>query len=1336
MSSQGIPCSPSEGEYDFDSDSSMHSIEDEVEVYDFDMDSDTDLDDDNECIPYNDTDYSVDNCQEGSGRPVPSMYWRRLQTNAEEGPDKMFTTLRSAKYVVDHEMRDITELKEFQDEIEEGFYFAVKDLIEGVNKEFSISVSIVNPSLQTPVYVPPQKIKDFRKSSFLETLYRLVQSNTEFILKGTIDVRVRIYNMIDGGGKSKKVPKAYDDDMKRSKNSIIRVQSNGNSCGYSALAIGLKYHQWSIKGNCRHPQWVSLIRYVSKQKDVGEELCRKLKIEFETKMDFKTLEKIQKSNEFLGYQIIVIEFKSQRQLFKGPEAEKEIYLLWDENHFDLIKEMNAYVGRTYYCKHCNRGFQSVNLHKCDNTCQSCRSTTKCTPGNVKIPCNSCGNFFESDQCFDNHIRNRLCQNEKCCPKCEIKYRVDKNHKHICDEYQCHLCNEYYMVQPHLCFLKTKNMEKLQEEDKVTKIIVSFDIESMLIQNKENVFDHKAILVCAKVLCTNCYDTNQSNCITCGSQNYTFYGQNCINDFNNLVIKDLAMRANKAGGYVLVIAHNLSGYDGHFILTDLMNRNMQHIKPIMNGTKLMKIDMDNVNYIDSLLFFQRPLADLNKMFDIPEAEKGFFPHYFNIPENQNKVIPFSQLTKEHYGYEQMSTKRAKEFDNWFQTKQNSMFDFQKELRKYCVNDVEILIQAIIRFRKLFIEKTSLDPLTRNFTLASIGLEYFRAQVLEEGRVGITPINGYNYNKNDSMAGRAWIDFKQKQYNKKIIREYRIGRYTADGAIVEGSKVIAFEYNGCFFHGHRECGKYNKEKDDHWNNKVAYYQKRGIQLVFIYECQWKNIVDKKRHPNYNQRVSTYFTQRYNYYKKIEAENLECNPRKALHGGRTNNLKFYCVPQNNEKLFYYDVVSLYPYVLSKREFPMGHPIKITEEFGDINNYFGFISCKVLPPTDLKIPVLPFSMNGKLLFPLCAKCATEQNQNNCECEEDQRCLKGTFTTIELQKALELGYEIKEIYEVLHYTDKSDSMFSEYINRWYKIKAEASGWPNWAVSNEDKQRYLSDFKRKENIELDPTKIDSNPGLRSIAKLMLNSLWGKLAQRPNQPETKIVRDYQELHNLLNDESITILGDDMIENMILMNYKLSDDSKANPRNTSVAIAAFVTSWARLKLYEIMEQLDNVLYYDTDSVIFCCPEGGNKPQSGPFLGEMTNEVEEEFGMGAEMTEFYSIGPKVYSYRVVKANGAVVDKFKAKGITQTVESVKDVNFDVIKTKASNKANNQIIEKTLVNQMQFRANRLHEVVTKHLKKDFRVTSDKRRIIGNDTVPYGFIDQSEEDFANLMISN
>jgi hypothetical protein len=42
----------------------------------------------------------------------------------------------------------------------------------------------------------------------------------------------------------------------------------------------------------------------------------------------------------------------------------------------------------------------------------------------------------------------------------------------------------------------------------------------------------------------------------------------------------------------------------------------------------------------------------------------------------------------------------------------------------------------------------------------------------------------------------------------------------------------------------------------------------------------------------------------------------------------------------------------------------------------------------------------------------------------------------------------------------------------------------------------------------------------------------------------------------------------------------------------------------------------------------------------------------------------------------------------------------------------------------MQFRANKKHEVSTLLMEKRFQITSDKRRVIGNYTLPYGYVDQ------------
>ena len=106
---------------------------------------------------------------------------------------------------------------------------------------------------------------------------------------------------------------------------------------------------------------------------------------------------------------------------------------------------------------------------------------------------------------------------------------------------------------------------------------------------------------------------------------------------------------------------------------------------------------------------------------------------------------------------------------------------------------------------------------------------------------------------------------------------------------------------------------------------------------------------------------------------------------------------------------------------------------------DWFGFIKCKVLPPRGLYIPVLPYKTSGedgKLLFGLCKTCMDTLSQTRCEHSEAERCFDWFGTTIELQKALSKGYELKEIYEVRHFDKSSTTLFKKYINHFMALKS------------------------------------------------------------------------------------------------------------------------------------------------------------------------------------------------------------------------------------------------------------------------------------------------------------
>ena len=139
--------------------------------------------------------------------------------------------------------------------------------------------------------------------------------------------------------------------------------------------------------------------------------------------------------------------------------------------------------------------------------------------------------------------------------------------------------------------------------------------------------------------------------------------------------------------------------------------------------------------------------------------------------------------------------------------------------------------------------------------------------------------------------------------------------------------------------------------------------------------------------------------------------------------------------------------------------------------------------------------------MFPLCVKCAEE---GSSVCNHADRSFVGTWCTPELKIALEKGYTIMDIYEVWHFDKKGDRLFKGYMQDFLKIKQEASGYPGWCKTDEDRQKYIEHYHEKQGILLDATKIRKNEGLRSAAKLMWSSLWGKFGQKNNQEKHMII----------------------------------------------------------------------------------------------------------------------------------------------------------------------------------------------------------------------------------------
>jgi hypothetical protein len=73
--------------------------------------------------------------------------------------------------------------------------------------------------------------------------------------------------------------------------------------------------------------------------------------------------------------------------------------------------------------------------------------------------------------------------------------------------------------------------------------------------------------------------------------------------------------------------------------------------------------------------------------------------------------------------------------------------------------------------------------------------------------------------------------------------------------------------------------------------------------------------------------------------------------------------------------------------------------------------------------------------------------------------------------------------------------------------------------------------------------------------------------------------------MVNDNSIEVTSLDFISDNIARTTHRKGASLIPLSNRNVVIASFVTAYARLELYEVINKLGkSVLYFDTDSIIY--------------------------------------------------------------------------------------------------------------------------------------------------------
>ena len=1218
--------------------------------------------------------------------PVPTVYVERVRS--WQRPYERFRSL-----VISEEFRfvNLDRVISFAHAIE-AISRGVQEILDEINERIeegdSVQLRLEGGGLQNPLFPFKKKKNMLNASEFLDFVVSMLQSNREVLLNDTLRLIVTISQPPRGGAlrKIKSIP--YSSIIEKKRRFLIDFASDKHNLCFAAGLIG-------VMKRAQNPSDAEVIEAARKlHTDLGWPDHKKVCLD-----DIVVIENHLKVN----IQVVLCSEKGWDMFKTQPPRYPDTYfILLHNEHYYGVLNIKALMGSRNYCRHCHTVYSHT--HNCSIFCRMCgQSDCKSILG-LPQKCPNCCLYCSSEYCLKRHcelaVKNEAdCPSRLWCTKC----RSYKNVEHMYENCRGRVCKqcggklEKGEDSHYLCY-----MEPLKEPPASSKYIF-YDFEC----TQEN-GEHCPNYIFAKAFGE---DPKWGPC----DKSWEFKGDTCLYNF----VKTFTTK--KEFNHSTFIAHNAKAYDAYFIVKQLIAERLDP-EMLATGGKLMSLSIKSldIKFIDSLNHLPMALAKLPKALGF-QSVKGYFPHFFNTDHNKSYIGPMPH--PRYYGVDHMMPQDRDVFLKWYEENKSMTFDLQKELAFYCQQDVHILEQACTLYRSEIMNMTArdghcLDPL-QYITLAGVCLAMYRFNFLTPMSVAIVPPDGYHReSKRYSTNSILWISYIEHSEKIQIRHalnggEVKAGRFSLDGFAVLNGKKTAFEFNGCFWHGCTQC------YDPHGFNKIAgktYDQlycatrrrcdelkRMGFEVRSIWEHEWNHL------KNTDDSVKAFLT---------ESQFPDpLNPRDALFGGRTNAITLYYKAHAGEEICYYDFTSLYPFVNATKMYPTGHPEIIQNNFSTLKDYFGFAKVKVYPPRGLFFPVLPYKVGGKLFFTLCRTCAETNQQETCLHSDEERALQGTFCTPELEVAVAHGYKVVKIFEVWHFEGRSTQLFSDYIKRHLRQKQEASGYPEWCVTDADKEKYISDFYKKEDILLRPSHINPNAARRQIAKLFLNSLWGKFAQRTNLPTTEIVRDPDRFFELLFSENYETATCSFIsDDAACVSWKWAKERMTPSGNMNVFIAAFTTSYARLELYTLLNKLgDRCLYHDTDSVIFTSHEGAWNPPLGDYLGELTSEVPG----GQYITEFVSAGPKTYGYRL--SGGEVC--LKVKGITLNHANGEKINFDSLKDLVFTHVSGVELGAIMVAHPGIVRDKKNFVIkTKILKKTQKVVYDKRVLKeGFKSVPYGY---------------
>jgi hypothetical protein len=434
------------------------------------------------------------------------------------------------------------------------------------------------------------------------------------------------------------------------------------------------------------------------------------------------------------------------------------YLLYsNQGHYEPILRMSALVGSRKWCNACCKGYSRDDAHRCLLKCTCCFSVGCTEAADMRarrpkdqqhwVSCPDCFRTFPAPapaaavsattsveakkttkplrtRCFRLHkstgVCNRLwkCTKQACGGKL-IRHADDTPETHKCARNRvCPACGVLASDKHRReqCFLQVQPLRPVSDKYVFTRLACMQDDQGVHHVNM--------------VVTTEFKDAKR------------VHQHSSAQAYVDWLLKECK-------GYTVVLHHG-SKYDLPVLYMTLVLTTNRKARPIYRGTRLLYLVIgqgakSHIRFIDLANWIPGPLSKLPEVLGLPAVDDkaAFFPHAMNVAQHQGYTgaLPAREQFRPQY---MASESERNRFETWYRKRlaaherSDDEWDLAAELRAHCEAQARLLRAAAMRFRELVLSMTNqeCDPL-QYVTIAGTSMAIYRAQHMPAESIASLP-----------------------------------------------------------------------------------------------------------------------------------------------------------------------------------------------------------------------------------------------------------------------------------------------------------------------------------------------------------------------------------------------------------------------------------------------------------------------------------------------------------------------------------------------------------------------------------------------------------------------